>query len=90
VTAEAARRPGAHRKGVNASFTAPFNLTGHPAVSIPAGMSAATGLPIGMQLTGPLYGEGTLLQLAYAHEQATNWSSLHPALDVGSLMPAAE
>lgn len=90
VTAEAARRPGAHRKGVNAAFTAPFNLTGHPAVSIPAGMSAATGLPIGMQLTGPLYGEETLLQLAYAHEQATNWSSLHPTLDVGRLTSATE
>lgn len=90
VTAEAARRPGAHRKGANAAFTAPFNLTGHPAVSVPAGMSAATGLPIGMQLIGPLYSEESLLQLAFAHEQATNWSSRHPTLGVDALRPVTE
>ena len=90
VTSEAARQPGAHRRGTNASFTAPFNLTGHPAISIPAGISASTGLPIGVQLVGPLYGEEILFQLGYAHEQATDWSSKHPQLDVEMLSPVAD
>jgi aspartyl-tRNA(Asn)/glutamyl-tRNA(Gln) amidotransferase subunit A len=78
VTAEAARQPGAHRKGVNASFTAPFNLTGHPAVSVPCGMSA-TGLPMGLQLAGRRYGEALLLRIAHAYERATAWHMLRPA-----------
>jgi aspartyl-tRNA(Asn)/glutamyl-tRNA(Gln) amidotransferase subunit A len=74
VTAEAARKPEAHRKGSNAVFTSPFNLTGHPAISVPAGFSASTGLPIGLQLIGPLYDELTLFQIAHAFERATPWS----------------
>ncbi len=77
VTAEAARRPDAHRRGINASFTAPFNLTGHPAFSVPCGMSAV-GLPIGFQLVGPRYDEATLLQIAHAYERATTWHTLRP------------
>jgi aspartyl-tRNA(Asn)/glutamyl-tRNA(Gln) amidotransferase subunit A len=78
VTAEAARQPGAHRRGINASFTAPFNLTGHPALSVPCGMSA-TGLAIGLQLTARRYDEPLLLRAAHAYEQATAWHTLHPA-----------
>jgi aspartyl-tRNA(Asn)/glutamyl-tRNA(Gln) amidotransferase subunit A len=78
VTAEAARQPGAHRRGINASFTAPFNLTGHPALSVPCGMSA-TGLPIGLQLTGRWYDEPLLLRVARSYEQATTWHRLRPA-----------
>jgi aspartyl-tRNA(Asn)/glutamyl-tRNA(Gln) amidotransferase subunit A len=77
VTAEAARQPGAHRKGVNASFTAPFNLTGHPALSAPCGKSA-TGLRIGMQIVGRRYGEALLLRVARAYESATSWSAALP------------
>ncbi|MDR7418246.1 MAG: amidase [Armatimonadota bacterium] len=80
VTAEAARQPGAHRKGINASFTAPFNLTGHPALSIPCGMSAV-GLPIGLQLAGRRYDEPLLLRAARAYERATSWHTRHPLLD---------
>lgn len=74
VTAEAARRPEAHRKGSNAVFTSPFNLTGHPAMSVPAGFSASTGLPIGIQLVGPLFDETTLFQIARAYERPSKWS----------------
>lgn len=77
VTAEAARQPGAHRRGINASFTAPFNLTGHPALSVPCGMSAI-GLPIGVQLTGRRWDESLVLRAAYAYEQATSWHTLRP------------
>jgi len=78
VTAEVARQPGSHRRGINASFTAPFNLTGHPALSVPCGMSAI-GLPIGMQLTGRRWDERLLVRAARAYEQATSWHTLRPA-----------
>ncbi len=81
VTAEAARQPGSHRKGINASFTAPFNLTGHPALSVPCGMSAV-GLPIGLQLVGRRYDEPLLLRAAHAYERATPWHTQRPVLDI--------
>lgn len=49
-------------------FTYPFNLTGHPAASIPVGFDAA-GLPIGLQLVGGLDGEATILRAAAAIER---------------------
>ena len=49
--------------------TVPVNLTGIPAISIPAGFSSA-GLPIGMQLMAPAMGEEILLRAAYAFECA--------------------
>ena len=54
LTPEAVRAPGVHRKGIGAAFTSPFNLTGHPALSIPCGVSALE-LPIGMQLVGQMF-----------------------------------
>jgi len=77
VTAEAARQPGAHRRGINASFTAPFNLMGHPAFSVPCGVSAV-GLPIGFQLVGGWYDEPILLRVAYAYERLTSWHTVRP------------
>lgn len=53
-------------------YTAPFNLTGLPAISIPCGFSAQ-GLPIGLQIIARPWDERRLLQAAYAYEQATNW-----------------
>ena len=50
-----------------AAFTAPFNVTGQPAISLPAGLSP-DGLPIGAQLVGRLHGDETLLRLARALE----------------------
>jgi aspartyl-tRNA(Asn)/glutamyl-tRNA(Gln) amidotransferase subunit A len=52
--------------------TAPFNMTGTPAVSVPCG-STATGLPIGLQLAGRPFDEVTVLQVAHSYEQATDW-----------------
>jgi Asp-tRNA(Asn)/Glu-tRNA(Gln) amidotransferase A subunit family amidase len=79
VTAEAARRPSEHRRGVNASFTAPFNLTGHPGVSIPCGQGAL-GIPIGFQVVGPYLSEPMLLRVAHAFGRETGSSSRHPDL----------
>ena len=44
-------------------YTFPFNLSGHPAVSLPCGWSA-DGLPIGLQIVGPWYGDRRVLALA--------------------------
>lgn len=52
-------------------FTYPFNLTGHPAASYPVGFDGE-GLPIGLQIVGPLDGEAAILRVASALER------LHP------------
>ncbi len=51
--------------------TSPFDVTGHPAMSIPCGMS--DGLPIGLQLIGRRYEESTIYRAAGAFEQAGDW-----------------
>jgi aspartyl-tRNA(Asn)/glutamyl-tRNA(Gln) amidotransferase subunit A len=51
--------------------TLPINIAGVPGISIPAGFS--DGLPIGMQVIGKPFGEETILRVAYAYEQATDW-----------------
>ena len=53
--------------------TVTANLAGIPAISLPCGWR--DGLPIGMQLLGKRLGEATLLQLAYAYEQAAGYLS---------------
>lgn len=47
--------------------TGPFNLTGHPSLSINAGFSH--GLPVGMMITGKMFDEKTVLNVAYAFER---------------------
>jgi len=56
--------------------TLPINIAGLPAISIPAGF--ADGLPIGMQIIGKPFGEETILKIAYAYEQATEWHKRKP------------
>ncbi len=65
--------------GLLTRYTAPFNLTGFPAVSIPCGVSSE-GLPVGMQLIAPPWKEAKLLQAAYAFERATDWHRMEPAV----------
>jgi aspartyl-tRNA(Asn)/glutamyl-tRNA(Gln) amidotransferase subunit A len=55
----------------------PANFTGHPAISIPCGFTRA-GLPVGLQLIGPRWGEASLLAIAFAFEEATPWHQRHP------------
>ena len=51
--------------------TAPFDVSGHPAMSVPSGMS--DGLPIGLQIVGRRYEESTIYRAAGALEQAVDW-----------------
>ncbi|MFZ8880571.1 MAG: amidase [Paracoccaceae bacterium] len=54
--------------------TAPFDITGHPAMSVPCGMS--DGLPVGMMLVGRRYEESTIYRAAGAFEAATDWKKI--------------
>jgi aspartyl-tRNA(Asn)/glutamyl-tRNA(Gln) amidotransferase subunit A len=60
-------------------FTAPFNLTGLPALSVPCGFTSA-GLPVGLQIVAPHWAEKRLLQAGQAFEQATSWHKMKPSL----------
>ena len=60
-------------------FTAPFNLTGLPALSIPCGFTS-TGLPIGLQVISKPWGEAKVLQAGQAFEQATEWHRKKPVI----------
>lgn len=53
-------------------FTLPANLAGVPGLAFPVGFDAA-GLPVGMQLMGPHFGEASLLRMAHAYQQTTDW-----------------
>ena len=57
----------------------PFNLTGQPAVSIPAGRTA-DGLPVGLQIVGPRLADGLTLGFAAAAERRTGWDEARPPL----------
>ncbi len=58
--------------------TRPFNMTGLPAISVPAGFSDQ-GLPIGLQIAGRPFGELAVLRIAHAYEQSTVWHTRRPA-----------
>jgi aspartyl-tRNA(Asn)/glutamyl-tRNA(Gln) amidotransferase subunit A len=60
-------------------LTCPFNLTGQPAISLPCGFDRQ-GLPVGLQIVGRRFDEGTVLRVAHAYEQATNWHKARPNL----------
>ncbi|MFA5882214.1 MAG: Asp-tRNA(Asn)/Glu-tRNA(Gln) amidotransferase subunit GatA [Eubacteriales bacterium] len=59
-------------------FTISVNLAGIPGLSMPCGFSG--GLPVGLQLMGKPFGEGTLFQAAYAFEQNTEYHKVKPNL----------
>jgi amidase len=54
--------------------TAPFDITHHPAMSLPCGM--VDGLPAGLMLVGKHFAESTIYRAAYAFEQAGDWKSM--------------
>jgi len=72
--------PGAPREEIVARAfemlpnTAPFDITHHPAMSIPCGLG--DGLPIGMMLIGKAFDEATIYRAAHAFEQAGGWKKM--------------
>lgn len=60
-------------------FTAQFNITGQPAISLPMHTSSG-GLPVGVQLVAAMHGESLLLQVGQQLEQASCWYERKPAL----------
>jgi amidase len=54
--------------------TAPFDATGHPALSIPCGL--VDGLPVGLMLIGKFYDEATIYRAAHAFEHSGDWRKM--------------
>jgi Asp-tRNA(Asn)/Glu-tRNA(Gln) amidotransferase A subunit family amidase len=61
-------------------LTWPFNLTGHPAASVPAGLTEE-GLPVGMQVVGPRFAEDDVLAASAAVERVRPWAEEYPRAD---------
>ena len=59
--------------------TQPFDIYGLPSISIPCGFTRS-GVPIGLEISGPHLGEPVVLALAHAYEQATDWHRRTPSL----------
>jgi len=57
--------------------TRPMNVWGLPAISVPCGFTRA-GLPIGLQIIGPAWGEARVLRVGHAFERATEWHKRQP------------
>jgi amidase len=63
----------------DAMLTWVFNMTGHPAVSVPAGFTDG-GLPVGLQVVGHRHAESDVLAVAAALEEARPWVDQYPEL----------
>lgn len=80
--------PGAPREEILArglemiGNTAPFDVSGHPACSVPAGL--ADGLPVGMMIIGKHFDDATVLRVAHAFEQAVGGFPTPPTATVRS------
>ena len=59
--------------------TQPFDIYGLPSISVPCGFTRS-GIPIGLEISGPHLGEPVVLALAHAYEQATDWHRRRPSL----------
>ena len=62
------------------AFTVPLNLAGLPGISVPCGFLEEGGksLPVGLQLIGKPHDEATLIRVAHAYEQSTEWHKRRP------------
>jgi amidase len=67
--------PEANRRLIQ--FTAPFNVSGHPCISLPIGLTEG-GLPIGGQFIGRKGGEATLCRAGMAVQRVSDWHRLRP------------
>jgi aspartyl-tRNA(Asn)/glutamyl-tRNA(Gln) amidotransferase subunit A len=61
------------------AFTFPFNMTGQPAASVPAGFTNS-GLPVGLQIVGRHLADASVLRAAASFEAAKPWADMWPAI----------
>jgi len=61
-------------------YTAPFDMSGHPTLTLPGGMTD-DGVPVGFQICGRAFSEGAILAAGHAYQQATDWHLKRPPLD---------
>jgi len=66
------------------AFTYPFNLSGHPAATVPAGFTE-NGLPVGLQIIGPRHHDDLVLQASHTYEQMRPWNDKWPS--IGPVLP---
>jgi aspartyl-tRNA(Asn)/glutamyl-tRNA(Gln) amidotransferase subunit A len=59
-------------------FTIPANMAGIPGIAVPCGFS--DGMPVSLQILGRSFDEQTILRIAHAYEQSTEWHTQHPPL----------
>ena len=71
--------PGGKRNPARQKYAVPFDFNGAPTLSLRCGF-AADGMPLSLQLAGPLLGEEMVCRVGYAYEQATEWHEQHPPL----------
>jgi aspartyl-tRNA(Asn)/glutamyl-tRNA(Gln) amidotransferase subunit A len=71
------RHEAAGRFFTRRSYVTPAALAGTPAIAVPCGFTRS-GLPISVQLIARRFDEATLLRVAHAYEQATDWSKRRP------------
>ena len=76
TAAPIADRPEGYRRNAWKN-TGIFNLTGQPSISVPCGFTQA-GLPVGLMITGRLFEDEKVLQIAHAFERATKWHTRTP------------
>ncbi len=67
-------------RGAEGNQSAITNLTGHPVVCVPTGFDKKYNLPTGISFVGKLYDEASILKIAAAYQDATNWNKMHPVL----------
>ena len=60
-------------------FTAPFDLSGHPTLTLPGGMTT-DGVPVGFQIVAKAFDEGPILAAGHAYQQETDWHMRRPPL----------
>lgn len=60
-------------------YTAPFDLSGHPTLTLPGGMTSE-GVPVGFQIVGKAFDEGLILAAGHAYQRETDWHTKRPPL----------
>jgi amidase len=60
-------------------YTAPFDMSGHPTLTLPGGITA-DGVPVGFQIVGRAFDEAAILAAGHAFQQATDWHTKRPPI----------